>query len=301
MPSSIDSSTLFRVDGMVAVITGGGTGIGRTMARALAFNGAKKVYILGRRMEVLETAAEEHASLVPLKCDVTSKEDLQAAIDHITAEVGYVNLVVANSGSIGPPARFNPAYSLPEMRKALFTDFVMDEMNEVLNVNVTAAFFTMTAFLELLDAGNKNALKGGFGKPIKDGSDVPSIQSHVIFTTSISAFSRYWASSPPYLTSKVAIMQVAKHASTQLARFGIRVNAIAPGIYPSELATVLTGSRKPEEETIADEKFIPARRFGGDEEMAGAILYLTGRSGSYTNGSILITDGGRLSVMPGTY
>lgn len=199
------------------------------MARALAFNGAKAVYIVGRRLDVLETAAQEHPSLIPLQCDVTKKEDLQSVVDRIASDIGYVNLVVANSGSIGPPVRFNPAFSLEETHKTMFTDFSMEDMNDVLSLNVTGAFFTMTAFLPLLDAGNKNAVKGGFGKPIKEGSDVPSIQSQVIFTTSISAFSRHEASSPPYLTSKVAIMQVAKYASTQFARFGIRVNAIAPG------------------------------------------------------------------------
>lgn len=199
------------------------------MARALAFNGARKVYILGRRLEVLQKAAEEHPSLTPHQCDVTSKEDLQSAVDRITTEIGYVNLVIANSGSIGPPARYNPAASLSELRQTLFTDFSMDEMNDTLHLNITAAFLTMTAFLELLDAGNRNALQGGFGKPIREGSNVPSIQSQVIFTTSISAFSRHHSSSPPYLTSKVAIMQLAKQASTQLARFGIRVNALAPG------------------------------------------------------------------------
>jgi NAD(P)-dependent dehydrogenase (short-subunit alcohol dehydrogenase family) len=301
MASAIDSSSLFRVDGIVAVITGGGSGIGLTMARALALNGARKVYILGRRLNLLEAAAQEHASLVPIQCDVTSKLDLQSAVDRITAEVGYVNLVVANSGTIGPAVRFNPTASVPELRQTLFDDFSMEGMNEALNVNITGAFFTMTAFLELLDAGTKNALQGGFGKPVKEGSQVPSVQSQVIFTTSVSAFSRHWISSPPYMTSKVAIMQVTKHASTQLARFGIRVNAIAPGVYPSDLATALTQARNPEEESPDHQLFIPARRFGGDEEMAGAILYLASRAGSYTNGLILTTDGGRLSVMTGTY
>lgn len=199
------------------------------MARALAFNGASRVYILGRRVEVLEEAAKEHASLIPLKCDVTSKKDLQDVVDRVKSDVGYVNLVVANSGAIGPAVRFSPTASVSQLRQTLFTDFAMEDMNDTLGVNITAAFFTMTAFLELLDEGNKRALRGGFGKPIKEGSDVPSIQSQVIFTTSISAFSRHWSSSPPYLTSKVAIMQVTKHASTQLAKFGIRVNAIAPG------------------------------------------------------------------------
>lgn len=214
------------------------------MARALAFNGAHKVYILGRRLEVLKAAAKEHSSIIPLQCDVTSKGDLRSVVDHIAADVGYVNLVVANSGSIGPPVRFNPAASLPQLRETLFTNFSMEEMNETLSLNITAAFFTMTAFLELLDEGNKNALKGGFGKPIKEGSDVPSIQSQVIFTTSVSAFSRHWTSSPPYLTSKAAIMQVAKHASTQLARFGIRVNAIAPGRKYYKLLSLATQIRR---------------------------------------------------------
>jgi NAD(P)-dependent dehydrogenase (short-subunit alcohol dehydrogenase family) len=200
------------------------------MTRALAANGAHKIYILGRRLEVLEKAAAEYPDvIIPHQADVTSKEDLQAAVNRVKSEVGYVNLVVVNSGSIGPPVRFNPAASLPDLRQSLFTDFSMEGMNDALSLNVTAAFFTMTAFLELLDAGTQNSLKGGFGKPPKEGSDVPSIQSQIIFTTSISAFSRHWTSSPQYLTSKVAIMQVAKHASTQLARFGIRVNAIAPG------------------------------------------------------------------------
>ncbi|KAK7432167.1 hypothetical protein QQZ08_001112 [Neonectria magnoliae] len=277
MASSVDSNSLFRVDGIVAVITGG-LGIGLIMARALALNGANEVYILGRRLEVLNTAVQEHSSLVPLQCDVTSKENLQAAVSRITDEVGYVNLVVANSGSIGPPARFNPSSSLAELRETLFTNFSMDAMNEVLNLNVTAAFFSMTAFLEPLNAGNKNALKGGFAKPINEGS-------HVLL----------------FRVSKVVIIQVTKHASTQLARFGIRMNAIALGVYPSTLSSILMGNRKPEEESIDDQLFIPARRFGGDEEMTGAILYLTSRSGSFSNGSILITDSGRLSVMTGTY
>ncbi|KAL3456618.1 hypothetical protein BJX64DRAFT_293879 [Aspergillus heterothallicus] len=159
----------------------------------------------------------------------------------------------------------------------------MDEMNEALHPNITAAFFAMTAFLELLDAGTRKANKGGYGRPISE------------------TVSRHWSSPPPYLTSKAAIMQVTKHASTQLARFGIRVNAIAPGFYPSEPASVLMQNRQPEAEAVDYQRFIPARRFGSDEEMAGAILYLASRAGSYSNGSILISDGGRLSVMPGSY
>ena len=72
-------------------------------------------------------------------------------------------------------------------------------------------------------------------------------------------------------------------------------------LYPSDLASVLINTRKPEEEAFRDDRFIPARRFGSDEEMAGCFLFLSSRAGSYCNGFILTTDGGRLSVMQGTY
>lgn len=148
-------------------------GIGLTMSRALAANGARKVYILGRRLEILKKAAEEYTSIVAVQADVTSKADLQAAVDRIKNEVGYVNLVVANSGNIGPAVRFSPSASISELRETLFTNFSPDEMNNALALNITAAFFTMTAFLELLDAGIQNSLQGGFGKPAKEGTDVP--------------------------------------------------------------------------------------------------------------------------------
>lgn len=214
---------------MVAAVTGGGSGIGLMMASALAGAGAKKVYILGRRKDVLARAAAAHASLVPVECDVTSKESLQSAVDTITKESGFLNLLIANSGIVGPEKRFNPQQSVSELRKNLFEDVDMDEFTKVFHVNVTGAYFTMTAFLELLDAGNKNALKGGFGAPLKQGSDVQSVQSQVIFTSSISAYSRAAPSTPAYSGSKAAIAHLSKHASTNLAKYGIRVNALAPG------------------------------------------------------------------------
>jgi NAD(P)-dependent dehydrogenase (short-subunit alcohol dehydrogenase family) len=72
-------------------------------------------------------------------------------------------------------------------------------------------------------------------------------------------------------------------------------------VYPSDLASVLINTRSPEEELPTDQRFIPARRFGNEEDMSGAILYLASRAGAYSNGLILTTDGGRLSVMGSTY
>ncbi|OIW26237.1 NAD(P)-binding protein [Coniochaeta ligniaria NRRL 30616] len=302
MSTSLEASTLFRVDGIVAAITGGGTGIGLVMAKALMANGAKKVYILGRRQEILDAAARETKGLVPIQCDVTSKASLQAAVDKITADTGYINLLVANSGLIGTRNTWGQGKSIQDIRRAMFTDHSMEHFTEAFHVNVTGAFFTIGAFLELLDAGNHNSLSAdGFGGPVAPGIAVPAIQSQVVVTSSISAFIRGAVTPPSYGGSKAAIMHLAKQASSQLAPHGIRVNVLAPGLFPSELAAGLIGNRAPAEETPDDPRFIPAKRFGGDEEMAGMILYLASRAGSYCDGLVLVADGGRLSVMTASY
>ena len=105
----------------------------------------------------------------------------------------------------------------------------MERFAEVHQVNLTGAYFTMLAFLELLDAGNQHALKGGFGAPLNAGSQVPSIQSQVVFLGSIGSFSRFSFTPPAYMASKAAIVQLAKQAATNLAAHQIRVNILAPG------------------------------------------------------------------------
>ncbi|KAH8675043.1 short-chain dehydrogenase [Ilyonectria robusta] len=297
----MDSSALFRVDGIVAVISGGGTGLGLMMTRALAGAGAKRVYILGRRQATLEAAATAHPSICPLVCDVTSKNSLQAAVDTISNDFGYINLIIANSGVLGPLRSFDPEMTIQELRRNLFGEVTIESFTDVLHVNVTGAYFTILAFLELLDAGNKNAVKGGYGAPLNSGSKVPSIQSQVIITGSVGSFSRERASPPAYVASKSAIAQLASHASTNLAPYQIRVNTLAPGFFPSEMADFIISSRDPETETLDHQDFMPARRFGTEEEMGGSILYLASRAGAYCNGLVLANDGGRLSVIPSTY
>ena len=72
-------------------------------------------------------------------------------------------------------------------------------------------------------------------------------------------------------------------------------------MFPSELAAGMIGTRKPDEEGIDDPRFIPVRRFGGDQDMAGTVLYLASHAGGFCNGTILLMDGGRAAVMPTSY
>lgn len=201
------------------------------MAEALAVNGARKVYILGRRADVLKQAAAKYPDvMVPIVCDVVSKESLQSAVDQVSKETGYINLLIANSGITGPKNNYDLSLSVSDLRTKLLSP-TMEDFTQTFHVNVTGAWFTMASFLELLDAGNKHAVSGAagaFGAPV-EGAKHPSIQSQVVFTASLASYSRSWFTAPAYGGSKVAILHLMKQASTNLAPYGIRANALAPG------------------------------------------------------------------------
>jgi NAD(P)-dependent dehydrogenase (short-subunit alcohol dehydrogenase family) len=215
--SSLEARNLFNIKGLVAVITGGGSGIGLMMTKALALNGASKIYIIGRRKEVLDAAAKQspHGNIIPLVGDVTSKETLQSIVTHIEKEVGYINVLIANSGIAGPQATsITPESSLEEFQSALW-DQSSDEYNKTFAVNVSAVFFSIVAFLKLLDAGNKKA-------------NVEQA-SQVIATSSIGGFNRKTPGGYAYGQSKAGTTLLMKHMATNLVPYGIRSNVIAPG------------------------------------------------------------------------
>ncbi|KAH8600752.1 hypothetical protein B0O99DRAFT_535428 [Bisporella sp. PMI_857] len=288
---SLSSITnLFNVDGLVAVITGGGTGmssIGLMMAKALEENGAK-VYIVGRRLDVLENAAKEakHGNILPLQGDVTSKEDLSLIVDRITAETGYINVLIANSGIVGPSIPpIGPNATVSDLRESLWkTD--AQAFTNTLEINTGAVFFSVVAFLSLLEAGN---VKGNVEQ-----------KSQVIATTSIGGFNRVPLAGFAYSTSKAGTTHMMKQFSTMLIPFGIRSNVIAPGLYPSEM-TSESLKQFADADGLLPEKLVPLRRAGDINDMAGTILYVTSRAGAYLNGNVVVTDGGRLSGLPSTY
>ena len=156
-----------------------------------------------------------------------------------------------------------------------------DEYTKTFTVNVAAVHYTLIAFLHLFHAGNEK-------------SKVEQ-KSQFIVTSSIGGFNRNVPGGYAYGQSKAAATHLAKQMATQMVPFGIRSNVIAPGLYPSELSAPIIG------DGIFPKEKIPAGRVGTNEDMAGAILYMTSRAGAYLNGNVIVTDGGRLSVMPSTY
>ena len=199
------------------------------MAKALATNGAT-VYILGRRASKLQEAVAstsglpQEAKMIPLECDVSSKESLEAAASHIAKETGYINLLIANAGILGPNyeslaprAENDPKgpLTLEEAQKALW-DTPMDDFVNVYKVNVAGAMFCAVAFLNLLDKGNAK-------KNVKQ-------TSQIVVTSSIGSFHRsFQQAGLAYITSKAATTHLVKTLASFLVQFRIRVNAIAPG------------------------------------------------------------------------
>lgn len=296
------ASDLFNVNGLVAVITGGGSGLGLYAARALDANGAKAVYIVGRREETLKQAASTavNGTIIPIVGDVSDKNSLKKVAEQIRQVHGYINFLFANAGIGGP----KHASALPRDKKLTIQDFQdvvfapeMDEFTKTLHLNTTAVFYTAAAFLDLLDAGNK---KG----------NVPQ-DSQIVVTSSVAGLSRHLASSFAYSASKAAVNHVVKMLSTFLGQndFKIRANVVAPGLYPSEMTQGSTGSMEEYQGSNGafqgarktDLKQSPAQRTGSEEDFAGAILFLASRAGAYINGETLVTDGGRVSIYPATY
>ncbi len=146
---------------------------------------------------------------------MTSKTELSRAVDQIRERHGHVNVVVANSGVTGPSmAGLPPNASLSQFRAHLW-NWDPEALNNNYAVNATAVFYTLVAFLELLDEGNRRG--------------DPRQKSQFIAVSSMSAYNRTSASGYAYGSSKAAVIHMVKQLATSLVPYGIRANVIVPG------------------------------------------------------------------------
>ncbi|KAL4865827.1 hypothetical protein BDV12DRAFT_210913 [Aspergillus spectabilis] len=306
--SPFNITTLFSVNGLVAVITGGGSGLGRTIARALAANGAAKVYILGRRINALTETASTHPDTInPIVADVTSKSSLADAVARIKQEMGYVNLVVAAAGMVylPPPLPTSDSNSAKrglgvgssgqvQVGRVLKSNSTAAEVESYLldtpevefldsyRVNTIGVFYTVASFISLLNEGNK---RGNIDQ-----------KSHVIAVSSVAGQTRYATGGSAYGMSKAAVLHCMRQMMTFLAPMDVRVNTVSPGIFPSELTGGPPNYDMTKEGSFSRE-LIPLRRAGTDEEIAGTFLYLASKAGGFVHGQVLVVDGGRLGYL----
>ncbi|KAL5524901.1 hypothetical protein ACEPAF_8770 [Sanghuangporus sanghuang] len=292
--TSFKNTTLFNVEGWVAVVTGGGTGIGLMAAQALANNGAR-VYITSRRQSVLEQAVATHGKslvhpkgeLIPISADVTDKSSIDQLVAEISKCEDHVDVLVNNAGISKATSTVEKGdENAVALSKELWEENAND-WEDVFRTNVIGPFFTTVKFLPLLasSAGTKAAHRGV-----------------VINITSMSGITRTSQHHFSYNCSKAAAI----HLSTLLAQesrrtqVNVRVNNIAPGIFPSEMTTEgsdeTNKSRIPVDESYGEKKGIPAGRPGRDEDIAQAILALA--CNQYAYGSTFKIDGGYLLEHP---
>jgi len=283
---------LYDLSGLIALVTGGGTGIGLMIAKGLAANGAK-VYITGRRKGVLETVASDSAigTIIPLSMDVTDKASILQARDIIAEKEGRLHILVNNAGQVGPVSTFLNNDVAPERKdastlgQALFDSESFDSWADLYKINTFSIFFVTSAFLGLLDKGS---------------SEREGYTSSVINITSLSGITKLAQRHFCYNSSKSAASHLTKMLATELALKGIRVrvNAIAPGVYESEMTLDKIIGKSLVNRVGDGIQPIPAERAGTDQEMAGTAVYLASLAGCYTNGQEIVIDGGYLCVNP---
>ncbi|KAI0837708.1 hypothetical protein F5Y06DRAFT_270039 [Hypoxylon sp. FL0890] len=305
MPVANKVSELFNVDGLVAVITGGGSGLGLYAARSLDANGAKAVYIVGRREKTLKEAASTAANgnIIPIVGDVSDKESLRQIADKVRQEQGYVNFLFANAGCSGvvhSSAVSNPDgtkrdFTVAELQQKLFEP-EMSDFTKALHMNNTTVFYTIVAFLDLLDAGNR-------------ARNVPQ-DSQILVTGSTSGLVPHLSRSFSYAASKAAVAHFVKMLATFLGANGLRIraNTVIPDIYPTEMTATFVDRLKVFEGVEGHDGAFegayamstdknPSGRTGSEEDFAGTVLFMASRAGAYLNGATLLTDGGKSSLL----
>ncbi|KAL1606805.1 hypothetical protein SLS60_004212 [Paraconiothyrium brasiliense] len=274
---------VFNVKDKVALVTGGGSGIGLMITQALAVNGAK-VYIVGRTEEKLEKVAEVHGKdiagqIIPLQGDVASKEGVQKIVKDIESREKCLCILVNNAG-IAPGKTETHHESPEEMRENLLGPTSVEEWTSVYATNVVGPFLMTTAFLPLLQKASEHQY---------------GYSGTVINITSISGLVKISQGHFSYNASKGAQIHLNRMLSAEIAKMGfkIRVNSIAPGVFPSEMTTGESRDDNQKSEMPKEHKEgLPSRRPGNDRDMAAAVLFCA--SCQYLNGQTIPVDGGYL-------
>jgi len=252
-------SGLFDLRGQVAIVTGGGAGLGKVFADALAEAGAN-VVVCGRNAERCEETAAEIAKTrdvraIGMRCDVRSAAEIEAVVERTVTELGSIDVLVNNAGTSWG---------------ASLEEYPLEGWQKVIDVNLTGVFqFTQLA--------GRTMIAQGRGK--------------IVNVASVAAF----GGAPPelmdavaYNASKGGVVAFTRDAAVKWARHGITVNAIAPGWFPTDMSQALL-----ERSGDVFLERIPLGRFGAPSDLKGTIVFLAGRASDFITGQTLVVDGGQ--------
>jgi len=254
---------LFSLKGQTAVVTGGSRGLGLQMAEALGEQGARVVLTARKQGELDEACAHLAARGIEatgIAADLSLETGVQVFANAALAHLGQVDILVNNAGATwGAPAE----------------DFPLDAWDKVMNLNVRSIFLLCQAL----------------GK----ASMIPRARGRIVNVASIAGL----AGNPPgtmqtiaYNTSKAALINFTRTLAGEWGRYGITVNAIAPGFFPSKMTKGILAAVGAD--TLAQQA--PLGRLGDDEDLKGAVLLFASDAGKHITGQVLAVDGGVSAV-----
>ncbi len=248
----------FKLDGLTALVTGAAGGLGRAQVEALLAAGAT-VVATDRGMDLLEEAMpdqlKEHSNIALQSLDVTSVDSINAAVDRCREDFSGVDILVNNAG-----------ISVP----GVALDYTMEDFDRTVDVNYRGVY----RMCQIVGNSMKQRQAGG------SIVNLASVGGQVVDGSRSSA----------YDGTKAAVIQITKNFAYELADYGIRVNAIAPGYIETEMSRIFLQDA----EYVKDltEKKIPMRRIGQPSEVASVVVFLASPAASYVNGHTLNVDGG---------
>lgn len=253
---------LLSLTDKVAVVTGGGRGIGKFIAKGLAEAGAN-IVLASRKFENCVAAAKEVEALgvrsLPVQCDLEKVEDIGRLIEAAMKSFGRIDILVNNAGL---------TWGAPSL------EYPLDKWEKVINVNLRAVFLLCKEVANIM-------VKQGRGKII----NITSVLSFRGATEEMNA-------ALPYNASKGAINALTLDLAVKLAKHHINVNGIAPGYFDTDL---IKYAKQDENFTKKFLGRIPMARLGGEDDIKGAAVFLASDASNYITGHILCVDGGYLS------
>jgi NAD(P)-dependent dehydrogenase (short-subunit alcohol dehydrogenase family) len=247
----------FSLANQIAIVTGASSGLGAHFARVLAEAGAK-VALLARRKRLAEDIAAEIEShgghALAFAADVTDPDSLHQALEDIEKQLGISDILVNNAGAHAGD---------------MALELKLDDWNKVVETNLKGAWLLTQQlaqhWVEKQHPGTVINIASILGMGVSPGV-------------------------MPYAVSKAGLLQMTKALALEWARYGIRVNAIAPGYFPTDLNRDFLAS----EAGAAIKKRVPMRRFGELSDLDGPLLLLASSASAYMTGSVITVDGGHL-------